>query len=221
MEFPPNLVAPGLEWAGQGLFWPLLGWIVWRADRALLIDTVGSHLFLGSCVAVLVAWQLRAGIEPAPSVHLLGATLLCLMFGARSALLGIVGALAVSTLAGAAGGWRGFGLNALLLGALPIASSELLRQTVRRRLPRNPFVFIFAAAFANAALAVALVGAVSGALLVLASPLDLDYVVRMHWASYLLLLFPEAFVTGGVVTLLVVYRPEWIHGYDDDFAPES
>jgi len=221
MELPPDLVAPGLEWAGQALFWPLLGWVVWRARRGALLAALGSNLFLGSCVGILVVWQLRAGIAPAPPVHLLGTTLLCLMFGPWLALLGIVGVLAVATFGGGAGGWWGFGLNALLLAALPITSTELLRRWVRDRLPRNPFIYIFVAAFANAALAIAVLGAVSGALLVLASPLDLDYVVRMHWASYLLLLFPEAFVTGGVVTLLVVYRPDWIRSYDDDYAPES
>jgi len=92
MEFPPDLVAPGLAWAGQALFWPLFGWVVWRAHRSGLADTVASHVFLGSCVAVLVVWQLRAGIEPAPPLHLLGTTLLCLMFGPRPAMVGVAGA---------------------------------------------------------------------------------------------------------------------------------
>jgi len=217
MEFPPDLVTPGLEWTGQVLFWPLFGWVVWCVRRGKSPDTIGSHVFLGSCVAVLVAWQLRAGVPPAPPVHLLGTTLLCLMFGPGPAMLGIVGILAATTVHG--GGWPEFGLNALLLGGLPIAATEGLRRWVRHRLPRNPFVYIFLVAFGNAAAAVALVGAVSGAVLVLASPLDLDYVMHMHWAAYLLLLFPEAFVTGGVVTLLVVYRPGWIRSYREDYAP--
>lgn len=34
------------------------------------------------------------------------------------------------------------------------------------------------------------------------------------WASPLpLVMFPEVFVNGGLMTLLVVYRPEWVSSF--------
>lgn len=59
-----------------------------------------------------------------------------------------------------------------------------------------------------------LVGLASSALLAGASHFDWHAVVDGHLASYLLLLFPEAFLTGMVLTLLVVFHPDWVSTYD-------
>jgi uncharacterized membrane protein len=38
---------------------------------------------------------------------------------------------------------------------------------------------------------------------------------RNYLPASILLLFPAAFLTGGLLTLAVVYRPAWIASYQD------
>jgi len=213
MEIAPGLLPPFLEWLGQALYWPLLAAALWRAEWSVVTARRYGQVFLGTCVAVLVLWQIRAALAPLPAVHLLGATLLSVMFGPRLALAGLAAVLAASTWQ-AGEGWRAIGINGLLTGALPVLVSARFERLVRRRLPPNPFVFLFLAAFAAAALAVAAVGAAGAALLGASGAAGL---VRAQLGASLLLLFPEAFVTGTLVTAMVVIEPRWVRGFREHY----
>jgi len=84
---------------------------------------------------------------------------------------------------------------------------------VRRCLPPNPFAFILGAGFAGA-LAMAAVGIASTGLLLATSAESADMVVD-HYAVvfFLLLLYPEAFVTGAITPWLVMFHPAPVRGY--------
>ncbi|NIR31253.1 MAG: hypothetical protein GWN84_18465 [Gammaproteobacteria bacterium] len=212
MDLPSDLLPAALHWMGHLIFWSIVGLTLWRA-RHTWATLRHPHVLFGGCVAVLILWQIKGAVPPAPPVHLLGATLLTLVCGWRFALVGLCAVLAGHTLNGAAG-WASFGVNGLMSVALPVFVSFWLAHLVRRRLPANLFVYVFIAGFAGAAAAMGVVGLASGALLAGASPLDWSAVVHGHLTSYLLLLFPEAFLTGMVLTLLVVFYPDWVATYD-------
>lgn len=217
MDLSADLLPAGWLWAGQLLFWPALVHAAWRSARAPGAEMPRNpHVFLGSCVAVLVLWQIKGGVPPAPPVHLLGATLLTLLFGPRLALIGMSAVLAAHTLNGAAD-WMSFGVNGLVSVLLPVLFTATLARGVRRHLPPNLFAYIFVAGFAGAALSIGLVGLASGALLAAASPLGAAPVLDGHLPAYLLLLFPEAFVTGMVLTLLAVFYPQWVATLPADY----
>ena len=99
----------------------------------------------------------RPGIKPGLNFHLLGATAMTLMFGPQLALLGLSIVLTAVTLAGMTG-WQGYGWNALVMGALPVAVSYGIYWLADRKLPNHLFVYIFLNAFFGGALAMAVTG---------------------------------------------------------------
>ncbi len=44
----------------------------------------------------------------------------------------------------------------------------------------------------------------------------LDELAREYLRYFPLLMLPEAFVSGGVLSILIVYRPEWVVTFDDE-----
>ena len=44
---------------------------------------------------------------------------------------------------------------------------------------------------------------------------DLDYLLAEYLPYFILLGFSEAWLSGMVMTLFVIYRPEWVPSFDD------
>jgi len=213
-----NILIDRYSTSSQLVFWFLcaiiLGIAIWRAPWYRLKGPGSLNILLGIIVAVIVVWMLKAGFRPGLTVHLLGTTLLTLMFGWAFAILGI-GIVLVAHTINDGSGWMALPLEILLLGAVPAAVSYALFRLVDSKLPNNFFIYIFIVAFFGAALAAAsavlatsLAQVVSGA-----------YTAEKVWHDYtryaLLIMFPEAFITGMLMTLFVAYRPEWVSTFDD------
>ena len=178
-------------------------------------STAFQHVFLGACVAVLFMWRIRVGIVPAMPIHLLCVTTLTLMFGVP---LAILAATILTTAMCVMGldGWQSWGVNILALGIVPIAVTWLALKASRRYLPPNPFIFIFVGAFFGAAVAM-LASMASMSLLVLGfHHASLSQLQSGYLPILPLMMFPEAFVNGLIVTGLVVFKPTWIPSFDDE-----
>ena len=67
----------------------------------------------------------------------------------------------------------------------------------------------------GAAVAISTVGVVSTGFAVISGSYSLHYLLRDYLPYYLLLSWSEAFLTGMALTLMVVYRPEWVATFDD------
>ncbi|MBX9605806.1 MAG: energy-coupling factor ABC transporter permease [Gammaproteobacteria bacterium] len=176
--------------------------------------------FAAFTVAVLALWQLRAALGDAPAMHLLGATLLTLAFGPALATFALSLVLAGATYK-AAQGWGCFGLNGLLLVMLPVGVSYAWARVTERLLPRHVFVYFFVAAFFGAAVSAAVSALAVGAVLALGGAVSRVALVGNYLPTSLLMLFPEAFLTGGFVTLAVAYKPHWLVSFRDrDYLEE-
>lgn len=201
-------------WLGHLLFWPLL----WRAVRTApwyhLRDAGSLHVLLGAVVAVLLVWTLQAGFAQGMNLHLLGATLLTLMFGWQFALLCMSVVLLGITLNGG-GGWIVFPVNALLLGAVPVLVSHGIFRFADRKLPNHFFIYIFLCAFFGAAISMGAVGIASSFVLHVSGVYTFEYINYNYLRYFPLLMFPEAFITGMIMTLLVVYYPRCVSTFDD------
>ncbi len=192
----------------------LLGLLVaLRAGWGMLRDAGNLNIFLAATVAVLGLWLIKTGIKPGLSFHLLGATALTLMFRPLFALLALALVTAAITL------WRGeyasFAANWLIMGAVPVAVSWLLFRLIDRKLPNHFFIYVFLNAFFGAALAISAVGLTSTAFLATAGAYGLDYLLEEYLPYYLLIAWSEAFATGMLITLMVVYKPAWVATFDD------
>lgn len=205
---------PFVLWlAGDVLAVLALAWLIHRVHwRALRPSQITG--WLGASTFLSVLWQLSAGIKPSLDYHLLGASVLFLIAGRDKALIG----LALATLANCANGRADF-LAAgwsWLVGPLPaVLLAERILRLGERKLPPNYFAYFFANGFFGAALsfwvaALGLLGflAASGAYAV-------DYLLDEALPYYLLLGWSEAFASGIVMAMLVIYRPQWVETFDD------
>lgn len=214
MNLPDGLLPA--EWlvAAWLLFAPLLLHSVWQAPWRRLADPSRFNAWLGTIVFLTLVWSLKAGVKPGLSLHLLGATLFTAAFGARLAFIGLCGSLVGITLNGAAG-WESFAANALLMAGVGTVVSSLLLRFNERFLPANFFVYIFVVGFFGSALTIASVGSVSSAVMALAGIYDTDYLLGEYLPYIFLLGFSEAWLSGMILTLFVVYRPDWVCTFDD------
>lgn len=215
MNLPDSLLPPAWQWLGWGLFLATLAAAAIRASwHSLVTDNTRSHVWLGTIVTLTLLWSLKAGVLPGLDLHFLGAMVFTLESGPWFAFLGMSLVLAGITLNGAAG-WESFGLNAMLMIALPVFLAHAIYRFNHRRLSQNLFVFIFANGFFGAALTVLTTGAAATAVLVLTGAYPAGKLLEEYLPYFLLLCFAEAWLSGMVVTLLVVYRPRWIATFDD------
>jgi uncharacterized membrane protein len=216
LHIPSGLLPQGLIWAGNILFLLcLLLAIRFAPWKAFLNRQESQHVFLGAVVILLTIWGIKAGISPGLGFHHLGATLFTLMFGWPLAIVGLTVTMIASLLLQASD-WASLGINGLISIIIPIATSYGILRFSQKWLPDNFFIYIFICAFfgAGAAIAISRVSAIS--LLSLINAYPNEQLIEESLQYLPLFMFPEAFVTGMLITVFVVYRPDWIATFDDE-----
>ncbi|MVG13039.1 energy-coupling factor ABC transporter permease [Aeromonas jandaei] len=173
-----------------------------------------QHLLLGSAIALIPLWTLRAGLHDGLEVHFLGLTTLTLLLGWRLALLAPCLTLLVLDYFGVTN-LADFGWQALVGIALPVASSWLLFLASWAWLPRHLFVYIFVAAFLGGALAISVKVAASALLMGISGSYPWHTITADYLSIWPLLLFPEALLNGMAMTVLAIYRPHWVNTFFD------
>jgi len=215
MNLTDNLLPAQWHWFGHALLVIALIKIALAVPWQRLKNPDMLNLWLGAGVVVMALWSIKAGIKPGLNFHLLGATAFTLMFGPQLAIFGLLLVLIGVTLAGA-GGWESFSLNALVMIVLPVWISHTLFKLVDRTLPNHFFIYIFLNAFFAAGLAITATGLASTWLLALSETYTLPYLYSQYLPYYILMAWSEAMSTGMIMTLMVVFRPEWVSTFDDD-----
>ncbi len=194
----------------------MAGWCYARllSPWRLLVQDVRAQwpALLIATLALLVLWHIRATVLNGLSLHLLGAMLCTLVFGPRLALLPLTTVLAVAEMTSGAS-WQTFGLNASVLVMWPVGLSVLIASLVRR-LPANIFVFIFAGGFFGGAVVVVLTGWLLTLLLWLTQSLPWGPMLEDYAMYWMLVGFSEAWLTGMLLTVMVVYKPDSVCLFD-------
>ena len=203
-----ELAAWGLSLAALAYAGRRLPWFKLRGDSE------AQHVLFGALLALVLLRFAVFDRIPGLHLHFLGAGIVCLMFGAAFALWAMAMASAAAALS-PAGVWLGWAPDFLVCGVIPVLWMALAQRAVERRFSRNPFIYVFLIAFFAAALmallsqlakAAVVAGLVAGA----APDAAFAYLV-----SAPLMMFGEAFLTGGTLALLVAYRPQWVASFDD------
>ncbi len=212
-----NLISSNIPSAWAIPLWIIAGFLLLDVMRKLnwrmLGDRFNLNVFLAASVAILGLWLIKTGIKPGLNFHLLGATLLTLMFRARFALLALALVVAANTLQ--SGQYNAFPANYLIMAAAPVGISWTLYRLVDGKLPNHLFVYIFLNAFFTPAIAIMSVGVLSTAFFTLTGAYPLNYLLEEYLPFYFLIAWAEAFATGMLMTLMVVYRPAWVSTFDD------
>lgn len=214
MNLTDNLMGEAWYWAAWFAWIPLFAHSIWRAPWGRLRDSEQLNVWLGMIVILTLIWSMKAGIKQGLGLHLLGATVFTLSFGPRLAFLGLSIVVAGITLNGAAGGFA-FATNALLLAGVGVGLSQALFLAFFRLFPKHLFIYIFLNGFLGAGLTILGVGLAGVLLLSLAGAYSWDYLLGEYLPYFMLLAFSEAWLSGMVMTLLVIYRPNWVLTFED------
>jgi uncharacterized membrane protein len=114
------------------------------------------------------------------------------------------------------GHWLSLGLNALVMGCVPVLVTESLLRVAQRRLPHNFFIYVYVNGFLAAGLSI-LAASGLGALLMLLADGDSRQWLSYQYLPFLpLVFFSEAIVNGMIMTAMVALRPGWVASFDDN-----
>ena len=200
-----------------------LAWALSRRPWHLLRRGSLQHAWLGAMVFVALLWTVRATLVGGLVIQLLGATLMVTLFGLPLALVSlfvvdVVSMLGLEYLAGhswALFDWPSLWMRYVWLALLPALISAALQSLMRRTLPRHPFVFILGHGYFCAGLAAMGAGAAEAAWRHWMAP-GLPFSTADTLAAIVILAFGEAFLTGMLVAIFVVYRPQWVVTFRDE-----
>ena len=212
---PVNVVLPA-AWtvAGWGVALPVLLWALRRAPWSRFASSEQVHVWYGAIFTLVVFWSIRATVGIGFTFHLLGVAALTLIAGPPLALVGAGIAIAIS-IAVRGGLWMNGGVAFVALAAVPVATTWGVLRLAERWLPPNFFVYMFVVAFFGAAASLGAAG-LTGAAVLAFGALQPPALVFGEYVPYLVYLaFGEATLTGMVMTLMVVYRPQWVATFDD------
>jgi uncharacterized membrane protein len=215
MELSGGLFSQTLHWWAGTLYAAVLLIAIRNADWRRLSHSEQLHVFLGACVVLLMLWQVRAQVDPAWSFHLLGVTALTLMFGWSFAIIGS-GIVLIGVNLNAGLGWDGFFLNAIIVGVVPITLTQFALVLARAYLPRNFFVYVLVNAFLTAGFAALASGYLVTGLLIMGDLFSLIELKQNFLPFFPLMFLPEAMVNGWIMTILVLYRPNWVGSFSDE-----
>ncbi|WP_166423582.1 energy-coupling factor ABC transporter permease [Paraglaciecola sp. 20A4] len=189
--------------------------------RNLSVDTLVKdkkiqHLVFGCSASVFFLWIFQTGIFPGLQVHFLWLTALMLILGFRWAMISACLALVGVTLVGEES-WRMLGVNGLLGVLAPLGLSYLIYSFAFHKLSRHVFIYIFVCAFLPGALMMAVKMYLLGGYFYLDGQYDWLTIEDNYLVLIWLLLFPEGMLNGMTMTLMVIYKPEWVYTFYEKF----
>jgi len=209
-----NLLGEIWYWVAWAAWSVLFARSVWFAPWKRFRASEQSNLWLGMIVLLILVWSMKAGVKPGLALHLLGANLFTLAFGPHLAFIGLSLVTLGITLNGAAGGFA-YAATALLLAGASVFISHHLFRLLSGSLPKHFFVYIFVNGFMSAGLVIIGVGLLSTVVLGAAGAYAWGYLFEEYFPYYFLLAFSESWLSGMLITLFVIYRPQWVATFDD------
>lgn len=190
---------------------PTLRYADWAALKQV---PARMHLLLGGAALCVVLWLLSVRVVEGIWLHLLGMTALTLALGWRFAMLAGTLAMAIYTpLIGQ--GARALPVAWLLTVAVPASVSRYLVYRLRQLHSRNLFIYMLGAGFGGGLLSVIAVAIVALALLWVSGQHEWVHDALVNWPLIGLLLFPEGFINGMLVTTLTVFYPQALKTFDE------
>lgn len=214
MNYPYGLLPDSWHWFAAVLFGLVLVPTLWTAPWKRFKRPETVHVFLGSCVGLLVMWHITTTQFPGLNYHYIGATLLTLMFGWQLALLAF-SLVFIGMMFNGTSDWQSLPMNILVMGLVPILVSQAIYRLVDGKLPNHFFIYVFLNAFFGAGIAlVAMIGVASG-ILILGDVYSFSQLAHDYYPFIPLMVFPEGFITGMLISIMVAMTPTWVSTFDD------
>lgn len=179
-------------------------------------DNTAQHVYLGTIVAIMLMWLLRVELQNGLNFHLLGSSLAYLMFGWQFAMLATI----IMTMANALLHdipATAIALNWLIQGFYPVTLTLATLYIAQRLLPLNYFIYIFVNAFFIVAFGIYTSGSLSAVAMILLDIHSSSFILDQYLPALIFMMIPEAFLTGMIMSLLVVYKPVCVSTFRDDW----
>lgn len=190
---------------------------LWRAPwRQLTAVASRQHLLMASVLCLAVLWWMHAAVNAGVSFHLLAMTSVTLLLGVP---LAIIAGTAAQLLGIVAGQFEPqlLGVQCLVDVTVPALFTALWLRALYRFGPRNLFTYLIGVGFFGGALAMLINCLVALGLLALGGRDELVADLLEQAPLIVLLMFPEGFINGTVVTAVTVFLPDWVKTFDDDY----
>ena len=189
----------------------LLAALLFNGDfwRELLNKAVPWPVAGASVCVLALLWQTDATVLDALSIHFLALTTLALVFGLRLSALLFVLVIALQWLMTTQPLEQL--LWTLLCGWLVLGLNYVVFLLCFNYLQRQLFVYLFVAAFLNSALGLVV-------FMLLQAWIQAEhYSAHQLYEGYLIFIplaaLPEALLNGMAMTLLVIYKPQWVYTF--------
>lgn len=174
-----------------------------------------QHLIFGCAASVSVLWWFRTGIYNGLDVHFLWLTALTLTLGWRWAIVSSAISLIVIASMGIIS-WHDVGVVGILGGIVPICFTFTAYIFAFHHLPKHFFVYIFFCSFFIGMCSIALKMLLFGGYFSYFGTYSWKVVLDNYLILIPLLLFPEGLLNGMTMTLLVIYKPDWVATFYDN-----
>lgn len=188
---------------------------IWVAPWKKLLNTSNLNVFLGAIVTLVMLWHLRGEVQPGLYYHLLGVTTLTLMFGWSFALIAVTIVLVAVGL-NMNTGLDGMVASAITAGLAPVTLSQLSLVLARTWLPKHFFIYVLGNGFITAWVVATICGHLAVWLLVMSggyTSIQLETTIKPF---FIMMFFPEGIINGWIITILVLYCPQWVYSFNDD-----
>ncbi|PLQ00154.1 hypothetical protein [Cupriavidus pauculus] len=217
----PELLA---TWPLPTLAVAVLAWAISQRPWQVLRREPIQHAWLGTLVFLALLWTARATLGGGVVIQLMGATLAVTMFGLPLALVSlaianVISLIGLAYLAGLAWQdihWISLAPRFIWMAAVPALVTAGLQATLRQWLPRHLFIFILGHGYFAALVATIVSGVLRLAWLMLVGQAgDAGLTVGDWLTGVVIIAFGEAFLTGMLVAIFVIYRPQWVVTFAD------
>ena len=215
MDLPAQLFPDSMLWFANAVLIMVLMVAARHAPTGRLCNNEFTHVYFGACVVLLLLWNTRIGVLPALNFHVLGITAITLMVGSAYAVFAVL-LVTAGSIINQNGDWVGIGLNALVMGCIPIVVTASILRFAQRKLPYNFFVYVYVNGFLAAGLST-VTASITGALLMwFVDAGNAEWLGYQLFPYLPLMFFSEAFINGMIVTAMVALRPGWVASFDDN-----
>lgn len=171
--------------------------------------------WLWSIFFISIIWFMRAGLESGINIHLSGAMIMALMFGWRMGFLGMC-LVNIFTCFFNDALFINLGVAILFNALLPVTLSYFIFLLLEAKMPRHFFIYIYGSAFFGSWIMSAVTGFMIAASLAAFGAFEWSVLADNYLPFHLLLGFSEAFLTAGLITVFIVYRPAWVFSFRDE-----
>lgn len=208
---------PWSFWLPNGLsLLVILGAMYCAPWRELGARSIRLHLLLAVMLVLGMFWAwVGVNVHGIYTIHPVLMSVVVVIFGLRLGFLAGLGALLWMHLLGG-NPWENLGWHFMVNVAVPAVACRLLLYGIHKAHIQNLFVFLLGGGFFGGVLSALFVGA-SAVSLLWAAQSSLLLTVLDNGYLFFLLMFPEGFINGALVTTIAVLSPDLVRSYNDDF----